>query len=84
MSTPLPWDSKEGQVYCLADGKTLAVLHHSDQRDADANLIVLAVNNHAALIACVQDLIDALTPPRPGEEAIAVLQAQVLLQSINL
>lgn len=65
--TPLPWQIKRGAtmgVIVNQDGEQVAAalsdaVKSSDERDANAELIVRAVNNHDALVKALRDLVAA-------------------------
>lgn len=56
--TPTPWYAKGGQVYSENTGRTVALLYSITQTDdANAALIVRAVNAHEALVRALEAIV---------------------------
>ena len=66
--TPLPWavyHEQHGVKYIGDANRVLAVLTQSSERQgADTEMVIRAVNNHAALVEALEELLDAYTAER--------------------
>jgi len=50
------WHGKDGQIYPLETGKTIAHIYTSDTQKADTEFIVLAVNNFVSLVETLETI----------------------------
>lgn len=85
-ASPLPWSyhSQTGSIFAAKFANAVARMAITIQADADAALIVRAVNHHQALVESVRDLSDALDAGDPNRlDNELIRDARELLKRIE-